>query len=59
MDKKVKKLCKIHDEIYDIAKGINRIFSFQMLLFIAYGFMAITARIYFMYCSLVGQVILF
>ncbi|XP_037049590.1 gustatory receptor for bitter taste 66a-like [Bradysia coprophila] len=32
-------------------------FSLQMLILIAYGFMAITARIYFMYCSLVTQTI--
>lgn len=57
MDKKIKKLCKIHDDICDTARQINRMFSFQMLLLIAFGFMAITVRIYFMYCSLVGQVI--
>lgn len=58
MDKKIKTLCKIHDDICGIARRINRLFGFQMLLLIAYGFIAITARIYFMYCSLVGQVIL-
>lgn len=56
MDKKIKKLCEIHDDICDIAGQINRMFSIQMLILMAFGFMAITARIYFMYCSIVGQV---
>ncbi|KAJ6641358.1 Gustatory receptor for bitter taste 66a [Pseudolycoriella hygida] len=57
MDNKIMKLCEIHDDISDIAKRINQMFSVQMLLLIMYGFMALTARIYFMYCSIVGQII--
>lgn len=55
MDKKLTRLCQLHDEICDIGKSINTMFSFQMLVLMAYGFMSITAKFYFVYCGLVGQ----
>ena len=57
MDKKLTRMCQLHDEICDIGKAINTMFSFQMLVLMAYGFMSITAKFYFVYCGLVGQVI--
>lgn len=56
LDSKLINLCRIHDELCEIAKKINRMFSFQMLITMAYSFMFITAQCYFMYCALLGQV---
>lgn len=55
MDTKLTNLCKLHDEICEIARLINQIFSFQMLMTMAYGFMSVTAQSYFLYCSLMEQ----
>lgn len=57
MDKKLIELARIQDELCEIAKLINRIFSISILLTMAYGFMSVTAQLYFLYCGLVGQVI--
>jgi 7tm Chemosensory receptor len=56
MDKKLINLCRAHDEICDVAKQVNRLFSFQMLITMAYGFLAITAQFYFLYCYFLDQV---
>lgn len=56
-DKQLTNLCFLHDEICEIASIANYMFSFQMLMLMAYGFLAITAQLYFVYCSLAGQVI--
>jgi hypothetical protein len=56
MDKKLINLCRAHDEICEIAKQVNRMFSFQMLILMAYGFLSITAQFYFMYLGLLNQV---
>jgi gustatory receptor len=56
MDKKLINLCRAHDEICEIAKQVNRMFSFQMLITMAYGFLSITAQFYFLYCGLISQV---
>lgn len=56
MDKKLINLCRAHDEICEIAKQVNRMFSFQMLITMAYGFLSITAQFYFLYCNLLAQV---
>lgn len=55
MDKKLITLCRLHDEVCEIAKQINQMFSFQLLITMAYGFMAITSQFYFLYCGLVSQ----
>lgn len=56
LDSNLSMLCFLHDEICEIAKMVNHMFSFQMLILMAYGFMTITAQLYFVYCGLVGQV---
>lgn len=56
LDKKLTVLTQLHFEIAEISKTVNQMFSFQMLILMAYGFMAITARIYFVYTGLAGQV---
>lgn len=48
-------LTQLHFEIAEISKTVNQMFSFQMLVLMAYSFMAITARIYFVYTGLAGQ----
>lgn len=55
-DKRLINLCRAHDEICDIAKQINRMFSFQMLITMAYGFLNVTAQLYFLYCGLIEKV---
>lgn len=56
LDKKLITLTQLHFEIAEISKTVNQMFSLQMLILMAYGFMAITARIYFVYTGLAGQV---
>lgn len=55
-DKHLINLCFVHDEICEVASIANYMFSFQMLMLMAYGFLGITAQLYFVYCSLAGQV---
>lgn len=55
-DQRLTNLCFIHDEICEIAGIANYMFSFQMLMLMAYGFLAITAQLYFVYCGLAAQV---
>lgn len=57
MDNKLISLCKYHDEICEIAKLINRLFSFQILITMGFTFLAITAQFYFLYCGLAKQTI--
>lgn len=52
---KLTQICQLHDEICDVAKSINRMFSIQMLILMAYGFMSLTAKFYFVYCGLSRQ----
>lgn len=56
LDCKLSTLCFLHDDICDIGKSINQTFSFQILIFFSYAFLALTAQLYFVYCGLVGQV---
>lgn len=56
LDQQLYNLCAIHDEICEVALMANGLFSFQMLTMIAYGFLSITAQLYFVYCGLAGQV---
>lgn len=55
LDKKMILICRTHDELCEIGKSINYMFSFQMLVSMAHGFMAITAQFYFLYCALSRQ----
>lgn len=54
-DKRLTNLCFLHDEICEIVGVANYMFSFQMLMLMAYGFLGITAQLYFVYCSLANQ----
>ncbi|XP_055641805.1 gustatory receptor for bitter taste 66a [Toxorhynchites rutilus septentrionalis] len=55
LDKKMILVCRMHDELCEIGKCVNQMFSFQMLVSMAHGFMVITAQFYFLYCALSGQ----
>uniref|UniRef100_A0A182ISP7 Gustatory receptor n=1 Tax=Anopheles atroparvus TaxID=41427 RepID=A0A182ISP7_ANOAO len=55
MDNKLILICRTHDELCEIGKIINRMYSVQMLVAMAHGFVAITAQFYFLYCGLTGQ----
>ncbi|XP_001661741.3 gustatory receptor for bitter taste 66a [Aedes aegypti] len=55
LDKKMILICRTHDELCEIGKSVNYMFSFQMLVSMAHGFMAITAQFYFLYCALSKQ----
>lgn len=48
-------LCGVHDEICEIGKTVNVLFSFQMLILMAYAFMVVTTELYFVYCALTDQ----
>lgn len=56
IDRKFIDICRIHDEICTIGKSVNTVYSFQMLVTMAYGFMNVTAQFYFLYLGLVHQV---
>lgn len=58
-DKRLTNLCFLHDEICEIVGITNYMFSFQMLMLMAYGFLGITAQLYFVYCGLADQVNIF
>lgn len=55
-DKRLNNLCYLHDEICEIVSIANYMFSFQMLMLMAYGFLNITSQLYFVYCNLANQV---
>ncbi|CAD7081877.1 unnamed protein product [Hermetia illucens] len=55
MEVRLNGFCQIHDEICELGKLLNRMWSLQMLLLMAYGFMSITAQFYFLYCNIVNQ----
>ncbi|XP_035779245.1 gustatory receptor for bitter taste 66a-like [Anopheles albimanus] len=55
MDSKLILICRTHDELCEIGKIVNRMYSVQMLVAMAHGFVAITAQLYFLYCGLTGQ----
>lgn len=58
-DKRLTNLCYLHDEICEIVGIANYMFSFQMLMLMAYGFLNITSQLYFVYCNLANQVCIF
>uniref|UniRef100_A0A182SL26 Gustatory receptor n=1 Tax=Anopheles maculatus TaxID=74869 RepID=A0A182SL26_9DIPT len=55
LDNKLILICRTHDELCEVGKIINRMYSVQMLVAMAHGFVAITAEFYFLYCSLTEQ----
>uniref|UniRef100_A0A182W2J4 Gustatory receptor n=1 Tax=Anopheles minimus TaxID=112268 RepID=A0A182W2J4_9DIPT len=55
LDNKLILICRTHDELCEVGKVVNRMYSVQMLVAMAHGFVSITAEFYFLYCSLTRQ----
>ncbi|XP_035900025.1 gustatory receptor for bitter taste 66a [Anopheles stephensi] len=55
LDNKLILICRTHDELCEVGKIVNRMYSVQMLVAMAHGFVAITAEFYFLYCSFTEQ----
>uniref|UniRef100_A0A1I8PRC4 Gustatory receptor n=1 Tax=Stomoxys calcitrans TaxID=35570 RepID=A0A1I8PRC4_STOCA len=57
VEEKLNNFCQIHDEICEIGKTLNELWSYAILVLMAYGFLIFTAQLYFFYCSTQDQVI--
>ncbi|XP_067642695.1 gustatory receptor for bitter taste 66a [Eurosta solidaginis] len=57
VEEKLNKLCQLHDEICEIGKMLNELWSYPILVLMAYGFLIFTAQLYFLYCATQHQVI--
>ncbi|XP_050333008.1 gustatory receptor for bitter taste 66a [Bactrocera neohumeralis] len=57
VEEKLNNLCQLHDEICEIGKLVNELWSYPILVLMAYGFLIFTAQLYFLYCATQGQAI--
>ncbi|XP_017489536.1 PREDICTED: gustatory receptor for bitter taste 66a [Rhagoletis zephyria] len=57
VEEKLNNLCQLHDEICEIGKVLNELWSYPILVLMAYGFLIFTAQLYFLYCATQNQVI--
>ncbi|XP_054731500.1 gustatory receptor for bitter taste 66a [Anastrepha obliqua] len=57
VEEKLNNLCQLHDEICEIGKMLNELWSYPILVLMAYGFLIFTAQLYFLYCATQHQVI--
>ncbi|XP_055843146.1 gustatory receptor for bitter taste 66a [Episyrphus balteatus] len=55
MDDKLSNFCQLHDEICELGKWLNELWSYPVLVLMAYGFLIFTAQLYFLYCGTQGQ----
>ncbi|KAL5292862.1 Gr66a family protein [Megaselia abdita] len=55
LDSKLNTICQLHDELCEIGKSLNELWSLQILALMAYGFLIFTAQLYFFYCSTQNQ----
>lgn len=51
VEEKLNNLCQVHDEICEIGKALNELWSYPILSLMAYGFLIFTAQLYFLYCA--------
>ncbi|XP_017011882.3 gustatory receptor for bitter taste 66a [Drosophila takahashii] len=51
VEEKLNNLCQVHDEICEIGKAMNELWSYPILSLMAYGFLIFTAQLYFLYCA--------
>lgn len=56
VEEKLNNLCQLHDEICEIGKVLNELWSYPILVLMAYGFLIFTAQLYFLYCATQNQV---
>ncbi|XP_037940277.1 gustatory receptor for bitter taste 66a [Teleopsis dalmanni] len=57
IEEKLNNFCQLHDEICEIGKTLNELWSYPILVLMAYGFLIFTAQLYFLYCATQEQVI--
>ncbi|KAH8305182.1 hypothetical protein KR018_000128 [Drosophila ironensis] len=55
VEEKLNNLCQVHDEICEIGKALNELWSYPILSLMAYGFLIFTAQLYFLYCATQSQ----
>ncbi|KAM8708904.1 hypothetical protein ACLKA7_015814 [Drosophila subpalustris] len=55
VEEKLNNLCQVHDEICEIGKAMNGLWSYPILSLMAYGFLIFTAQLYFLYCATQSQ----
>ncbi|TDG53143.1 hypothetical protein AWZ03_000686 [Drosophila navojoa] len=55
VEEKLNNLCQVHDEICEIGKAMNGLWSYPILSLMAYGFLIFTAQLYFLYCATRAQ----
>lgn len=56
VEEKFNNFCQLHDELCEIGKMLNELWSYPILVLMAYGFLIFTAQLYFLYCATQGQV---
>lgn len=56
VEDKLNDFCQLHDEICEIGKKLNELWSYSILVLMAYGFLIFTAQLYFLYCATQDQV---
>lgn len=44
-------LCQLHDSTCRIAKLLNELWSYPILILMAFGFVIVTSQLYFIYCA--------
>lgn len=44
-------LCQLHDSTCRIAKLLNELWSYPILILMAFGFVNVTSQLYFVYCA--------
>ncbi|KAI8123450.1 putative gustatory receptor 66a, partial [Lucilia cuprina] len=55
VEEKLNNFCQLHDEICEIGKLLNELWSYPILVIMAYGFLIFTAQLYFLYCATQDQ----
>ncbi|EDW72783.1 uncharacterized protein Dwil_GK16999 [Drosophila willistoni] len=55
VEEKLNNLCQVHDEVCEIGKAMNELWSYPILSLMAYGFLIFTAQLYFLYCATQAQ----
>ncbi|XP_061389581.1 gustatory receptor for bitter taste 66a [Musca vetustissima] len=55
VEEKLNDFCQLHDEICEIGKKLNELWSYSILVLMAYGFLIFTAQLYFLYCATQDQ----
>uniref|UniRef100_A0A1I8PGU4 Gustatory receptor n=1 Tax=Stomoxys calcitrans TaxID=35570 RepID=A0A1I8PGU4_STOCA len=57
LENRFEKICQLHNELCVMGVELNGIWSVPILALMAYGFLMVTAQLYFFYCATVNQII--